>query len=275
MQPRFFNLLISGLAAIAIYVILLVVSLVLDGTSAQRVFVLLGGSFPSGLIQTFTYALFMFGLFEFRQLNAQLLEEESAFSLGILPEKEHLVIDAGEVMDIKLKAAETAKEKPLLVLDLIKKVCTKFRANQAISELLSVLSSQIKTNQARHESEMTLLEYVIYAIPSIGFVGTIFGIASSLEKSKLLVEAQNKPAVVVAGKMIDSNLKAINEAMEQVTTQLYVAFDTTLVALALGLVLTLLYQLLNRKVYRFHAHSEEYVLENLINRIYEPVKGRN
>ena len=60
------------------------------------------------------------------------------------------------------------------------------------------------------------------------------------------------------------------EGLEGVTSMLYVAFDTTLVALVFSLILMYVYNGLQQKVEDLHLNIESYVIENLVNRIYTP-----
>lgn len=65
--------------------------------------------------------------------------------------------------------------------------------------------------------EYTLLEYLLWGLPSLGFIGTVLGISQALGNANL---------VVLARDAVEQN-----QAITTVTGQLGVAFDTTLIAL--------------------------------------------
>lgn len=56
--------------------------------------------------------------------------------------------------------------------------------------------------------------------------------------------------------------------IKKVTTYLGSAFSTTLVSVALSIVLMYFFTILQNKNDKLHTDNESYVLENLINRIY-------
>jgi ABC-type spermidine/putrescine transport system permease subunit II len=57
--------------------------------------------------------------------------------------------------------------------------------------------------------------------------------------------------------------------MPQITQSLYVAFDTTLVALLIGLILNFFYHRYLKEMDTFYSQSKAYVIDNLISRIYK------
>jgi chemotaxis protein MotA len=219
-----------------------------DGTGMKRMFILLGGELPYGIIQGITYFLFFAGMLELIYLNHFIELETDGFSLGLLPEREQYILSPQDVNNIKLQAIEIEKKRKYLITDMIKKACTKYRANKSTSEALEIVSSQAKLNLSLAESEQSIIRYVAWAIPSVGFIGTIIGIAQSLGYA----DQATSP-----------------EGIQKVTQALNIAFDTTLVALFLSIILMLTYHLVQEKVEKFHSHLEEYVIENLINRIYK------
>lgn len=248
MKYKFGTLLIS-LAIALIFQALIVVlhHSFSDSPSFTRFFALLGGTLPEGIIQFVTYFLFVFGLLEIRGQANQLSVEEQTFKLKILPEKENWVLSPTDVAEINMKVIAHLKREKNILLDLIKKACTKYRANKSTSEALEVVTNQVRINLANAESEQSLIRYAAWAIPSVGFIGTIIGIANSLGYAG---EASNP------------------EGIKKVTEALNVAFDTTLVALFLSLFLMLFYHIFQEKTEKLHSRMESYIIENLINRIY-------
>lgn len=86
----------------------------------------------------------------------------------------------------------------------------------------------VGTLQERMEVSYSGIRYLAWAIPSIGFVGTVLGISKSmLQADKIVLETGARQSVV---------LKAI-------TNDLGVAFDTTLIALLLSILLMMVIHL--------------------------------
>jgi biopolymer transport protein ExbB/TolQ len=245
MKNRFNVVMISVGAA---FVLELVLVLLLKQFPGNRILIMLGGDFPTGIIQAFTFFLFFFGLLDIRDQLKFAEREQSVFKMKILPEKENWILSPQDVVDIRMKVVEIEKKKKYFLTDLIKKTCNKYRSDKSPGDALQVLSEQVKINLANSESEQSLIRYVAWAIPSVGFIGTVIGIANSLGYAK---DAASEGGI------------------EKITSALSVAFDTTLVALFLSIILMFFYHNLQERVEKLHSKSESYIIENLINRIYK------
>ena len=107
------------------------------------------------------------------------------------------------------------------------------------------IQSSVESLAIRLESGNSMIRYLIWAIPSIGFVGTVRGIGQALSK------ADQALAGDIAG-MVDS---------------LGVAFNSTLVALFVSIILMLLLHWLQHlqdsMVVETQAHCEKYLLKHL------------
>jgi biopolymer transport protein ExbB/TolQ len=91
------------------------------------------------------------------------------------------------------------------------------------------------------------MNYLAWAIPAIGFLGTVRGLAGSM---------------TLAGQG--------GEQLRIATRHLTIAFDCTLVALALSLVVMFLIHVIQREEETLVIDCQQYCLEHLVNRIYEP-----
>jgi len=249
MKNRLTTILIS-LAITLVYSVLLVIAFnnAADGSSLKRILMVFGGNITSwGSIQLFTFFLFVFGLLEINQQSSEYRYEAKGFERELLPEKDNWVLSPADVMELKLKMTEYEKREKFFLASLIRKTCTKYQLTKSTSEALEIVSSTVRMHLEDAESSQSLIRYVGWAIPSVGFIGTVIGIASSLS---------------VADQATNS------EGIKLITGMLNVAFDTTLVALLFSLVLMFAYHILQERVEKIHSRIENYVIENLINRIY-------
>ena len=245
-------LLISVAITFGLEVVLVILLQVFASSPVQnaeiiRLLTLLGGSLPGGLIQTFTFFLFIYGLFEVRSQFKIIKHENGAYGHNILPEKENWIVSPEDVTSIRLQAVEIDKREKYFMTDLIKKACNKYRSDKSPADALAVVSEQVKLNLQEAESNQSLIRYIAWAIPSVGFIGTVMGIAGSLGEAK--------------NAMLEGGIETITE-------KLNVAFDTTLVALVLSLILMYFYHNMQGKIEKLHIHMESYIIENLINRMY-------
>jgi biopolymer transport protein ExbB/TolQ len=93
------------------------------------------------------------------------------------------------------------------------------------------------------------VRYVIWVIPTLGFLGTVMGISLALNYAGR-ADLQD-PALLA-----------------ELTKQMAVAFDTTMLALCLSAVLVLLHHLVQQYEERALNAIGQYCLDNLINRLF-------
>jgi biopolymer transport protein ExbB/TolQ len=98
----------------------------------------------------------------------------------------------------------------------------RFRSTRSIQDVSTTIRTVCEAEGEKLDSELSMVRYIAWAIPSIGFIGTVRGIGDALAQAHRAVEGD------IAG----------------VTESLGVAFNSTFIALLLSIVLMfLLYQL--------------------------------
>lgn len=149
---------------------------------------------------------------EQRMFETDLLE--LAEGQSILPEDARQYARALEA----LPAADRERLLPQALLTAL----GRFRSTRSIQDVSSAVDSVCDARGDRLDSELSMVRYIAWAIPSIGFIGTVRGIGDALSQAHKAVEGD------IAG----------------VTEALGVAFNSTLIALLLSIVLMfMLYQL--------------------------------
>lgn len=246
----FFRTILSICVGIIIWVFLLVLyefSGSLPGF--RRVIEMLGGS-SQGYIQILTYIAFLIGYFDLMDKKSFISHHSKGFNLDLLPQADQLVLNGEEVMDIKLKALALEKKGArFLLLDFVKKTCAQYRNNNSISETLQVLDMHIGTHKEEQEGGLSMVKYMASAIMSLGFIGTLFGLSKAIGNAHLAEQV---------------------DGMSKLTGYLNVAFDTTLIALVLGLILNYSFHRYLSVLDGFYAKTKSHIVENLVSRIYTP-----
>lgn len=236
------SLLISGALAV-ILIILFAITSKENSPGINRLTILLGGDIKNGgYIQILTYLAFFWSWFEAQEKLKKISRERRAFKLNIIPTGEKIVFLPTDVNNLKFKLIEFEKKEKFILSDLLKKACTKYRSSSSLSELIDIVSIQIEVSQEKWEGEQSVLRYLTWVIPSIGFVGTVIGISQAL-------------------------IVANSGDMDLITSLLGVAFDTTLVALVLSIIIMWFVHQLQEETDRFHSDLKEFVIDNLINKI--------
>ncbi len=240
------NLTISAGIALLITAMCLVLLTVTgrdDSPTLYRLLILFGGDVKNGgYIQTLTYLAFLWAFFEVSEKLRHIERERRAFKLNMIPTGEKIVFMPEDVNALKFKLIEIDKKEKYILSDLLKKACTKFHTSKSLSELIDIVSIQIEVSQEKAEGNQSIIRYLTWVIPSIGFVGTVIGISQAL-------------------------IIANSGDMDRITSLLGVAFDTTLVALVLSIIIMWFVHKLQEETDRFHSDLKEFVIDNLINKI--------
>ena len=101
-----------------------------------------------------------------------------------------------------------------------------------VRDVLDEFRSQIDDIAGELDARHNIIRYSNWAIPSIGFLGTVWGIGASLASAHEVMESSGYEQV---------------SAVQSLTGTLSVAFDTTMVALVLSIVLVACERVLGRK----------------------------
>jgi biopolymer transport protein ExbB/TolQ len=124
----------------------------------------------------------------------------------------------------------------------------RFSATRSIQDVSATAHEVCQSESERLESELSLLRYIAWAIPSIGFIGTVRGIGEALGQAHKAVEGE------IAG----------------VTQSLGVAFNSTFIALLISIVLMFLLHQVQLQQERLVQDSETYLDEHLIRHLQVP-----
>ncbi len=121
----------------------------------------------------------------------------------------------------------------------------RFSATRNIQDVSTTAHSVCESESERLESELSMVRYIAWAIPSIGFIGTVRGIGEALGQAHKAVEGD------IAG----------------VTQSLGVAFNSTFIALLISIVLMFLLHQLQLQQERLVLDTETYLDQHLIQHL--------
>ncbi len=176
--------------------------------------------------------------------------QRAAFRLPLLPTEEGSRILHEDARLWQRQVEQTVHHKGQFILtNMIRLALSKYALSRSSTEASETVRAQAEIEQGRMASSMATTHYLAWAIPAIGFLGTVRGLAGMLGVSN------------------DNSDEAFRQA---VTNHLNVAFDCTLIALALSLVVMFLVHTVQREEESLVIDCQEYCVEHLINRMYEP-----
>ena len=128
------------------------------------------------------------------------------------------------------------------------------------SEVSTMLSSQAELDNNAVSSSYSLLNVFIWAIPILGFIGTVQGLGDAVGNLSGSLEAA-------------SDVESIKKSLGAITGGLGVAFDTTLVALIMSLFLKFPASSLQKAEEDLLNWVEDYCNENLVKRLVDEDAG--
>lgn len=123
-----------------------------------------------------------------------------------------------------------------------------------VSEVSAVMNDLAENDANLVESSYTLTKGFIWAIPVLGFIGTVLGLSQAVG---------GFGAVVSSG----ADLETLKNALGGVTSGLGTAFETTLIALVAALIVQLLMTLLMRKEEEFLDDCAAYCYANVTSKL--------
>ena len=121
----------------------------------------------------------------------------------------------------------------------------RFTATRSIQDVSTTAHGMCQAESERLESELSMVRYITWAVPSIGFIGTVRGIGEALGQAHKAVEGE------IAG----------------VTQSLGVAFNSTFIALLISIVLMFLLHQLQLQQERLVLDTQTYLDQRLIQHL--------
>jgi biopolymer transport protein ExbB/TolQ len=194
------------------------------------------------------YCCFVWALFIFVCRYVENHRQRRAFRMGLLPTDEGARILQEDARSLLRKVDQVSDQHgPFILANMVRSALAKFALSRSGDEVRETVKTQAELDQGRLAASMAMMNYLAWAVPAVGFFGTVRGLAGSMT-----VASQGGQQLRIA------------------TQHLTVAFDCTLVALALSLVVMFLIHTLQREEESLVFDCRQYCLEHLVNRIYEP-----
>jgi biopolymer transport protein ExbB/TolQ len=204
-------------------------------------------------VQNIMWLVFAIGIGELIVRARDAAAEHAELGRRYLPEDETTILQGPELRRIYAAAREAMQpgspSEGRFLPRLIQRVVTQFQTNQAVDQANALLNSSLELSLHEIDLRYSMVRYVIWAIPTLGFIGTVVGISLAL-------------AYAGSVDLQDPSL------LSELTKRLAVAFDTTLLALVMSAVLVLIQHVVQAYEERTLNQAGQYCLDNLINRLY-------
>jgi biopolymer transport protein ExbB/TolQ len=208
--------------------------------------------------QIASYCCFTWAGFILLGRYLEVRRQRRAFGLDLLSTDVGVCILPEDARLLQRRVEQRAARGPFILANMIRLALSKYAVSRSARDVSETVRTQADVDLGRLVSSMSTVHYLAWAIPAIGFLGTVRGLATSL----------------TMGAQTD---KKIDLFIGEATRHLNVAFDCTLIALALSLVLMFLLHSVQRDEEALVIDCQQYCLEHLVTRLYdlEPEHGEH
>ena len=174
------------------------------------------------------------------------LRERSLLQRDLLPLAEGVRILPEDTREHarQLRALPESQQRLLLPRVLLSAL-QRFGATGNVQDVSSATQTLVNAEAERLESELSMIRYIAWAIPSIGFIGTVRGIGQAL---------------TLAYRAVEGDISGVTESLG-------VAFNSTFFALLVSIIIMFLVHQLQLLQERLVFETSDYCDERLIRRL--------
>lgn len=198
-------------------------------------------------IQNFMYLVLAFALAELWIRWRAAEHEHRLIAAQLLPEDDKSVLEYSDLKlgAIKRRAYGLFDERSGYLPFFIDVSISRLLSSKSIEQAVAVFNTSVDIISHRVDINYQMLRYLIWLIPTIGFIGTVVGITIALD-----------------------GIDPIKPDLKAVTDRLGIAFYTTIVALIQSMIIFFLQNLVQKREESALNGAASYCLRNLINRMY-------
>ncbi len=172
--------------------------------------------------------------------------QQQLLSHNLLKLPDGLPLGPEDIPELKKRLAHLPdRSRSLLLPRALAAAIHRFGATRNVQDAATAVKDLCDVEAERQETELSIIKYIAWAIPSVGFIGTVRGIGAALAQAH----------------------KAVEGDITGVTNSLGVAFNSTFIALILSIVLMFLIHQLQAMQDKLVLDTEEYCDGHLISRL--------
>ncbi len=189
----------------------------------------------------FILGLWALAIMGYKAVN--ILNERRLLEVDLVPVAEGMRILPEDTREFARQVQALPEERQRMLLPrALLNALRRFNSTRNIQDVSSSTHTICESEADRLESELSMIRYISWAIPSIGFIGTVRGIGEALAQAD----------------------KAVQGDIAGVTQSLGVAFNSTFIALLISIFLMFLVHQLQLLQERLVFDSETYTNDKLI-----------
>lgn len=211
--------------------------------------------YSGGWISQVTLLLFCWGWVVLWLKSKKLKLQRKALNLPIVPQNTDFVLNQNTATAILKRLRDIVdNSKNFVLLNRIEIAISNLNNIGQIGDVATILSAQERTDEERVGSSYIIVNTLMWIIPILGFIGTVLGLGLAIGGfTETISGAQD--------------LSKIKDSLGGVTGGLSTAFDTTLVALVLVVVLQFYSAIVQRREYGFLDECSAYCQDNILSKL--------
>jgi biopolymer transport protein ExbB/TolQ len=189
----------------------------------------------------FILMFWAFAIMGYKAVN--LSRERRLLEIDLIPIADGMRILPEDTREFARQVQALPQEQQRLLLPrVLSSALRRFASTRNIQDVSNIAHTVCESEADRLESELSLIRYIAWAIPAIGFIGTVRGIGDALAQAN----------------------RAVQGDLSGVTESLGLAFNSTLIALLISIVLMFLIHQLQTVQERLVFDTESYFDEKLL-----------
>lgn len=200
-------------------------------------------------IQNATWIVFFVGLTELAWVMTSAALQRRQLAMKVLPEEDDIMFDAKALNSIARRIAR--QDRGYHLQQVILRSIWQFLSTGSISQSTEVMNVSLELCDRSVDQNYTLSRYIIWLIPTLGFIGTVLGISEALSSLN-----------VTGGR------EAMAESLKPALKNIGLAFNTTLVSLLLSAILVFFSQIAEGFENETTKRIGQYCVDHLINKIF-------
>lgn len=187
--------------------------------------------------------------------SRKLIFQKKAFDVAIMPDDPGFSLSpetAREVLRRLHQAVDHSGQ--FAVLNRIERALSNLDNIGHTADVTAILKIQSENDESQVASSYSIINGLMWAIPVLGFIGTVLGLSKSIGAFGTTLAA-------------DGDLDGIKDSLTVVTSGLSTAFDTTLVALVMALILQIIASFLQSRESDWLDSCNEYCNRMIAGRL--------
>ncbi len=247
------NLILTFVAGFLLTIIFYIILILLPGKPEDILVsaLFLERGYIPYFITFFTSWALVILIFKWLKLRLQ----RRALTLMVVPQSAGFEVTTETAKDILMRLYSLVDDaKHFVLLNRIERALANLKNIGLISDVSEIFAVQAQNDEDYMESSYAIIRGLIWAIPILGFIGTVIGLSSAIgDFGSVLSKSQD--------------VENIKNSLQSVTGGLSVAFDTTLIALIAALCIQLVMTGIKKKEENFLDDCKEYCHANIISKL--------